>query len=384
MAMLPSGHRIRLGRIFGIPLEITASWILLSMLAVWTFWARYTTAFHHRTDGIAIVMAVVATVLLTGSILLHELAHGLVGRWRGLRVSAVTLYFFGGATTASDPTTPVDELLFTASGPMVNLVLALVFWGITGLADHGHASTIAQVTGEEAWLNLLLGIFNLVPAAPLDGGHVLESVAWRVTKDRARAVNVAARAGAGLGAALIGVGVLELLFVRGGLFDGLWLGLIGYVLLEGARSAGARAWVETALRGQQARVLLTDHAQPVTKDTSVRWLVYAEFLRHHVDAVPVEEDGRAVGVVLASDVMGPGATASSESTAADVMHPLDQLPTEPATADAIDVLRLLADHPLVVLVDDTGRLEGAVSQRQVGLVLDRLRALGTSPAPFAR
>lgn len=382
--MFPSGHRIRLGRIFGIPLEITASWILLSMLAVWSFWARYTTVFGHRTDGIAVVMAVVATVLLGGSILVHEVAHALVGRWRGLRVSAVTLYFFGGATTASDPTTPADEFLFTASGPLVNLVLTLVFWGITGLADHGHASAVAQVTGEEAWLNLLLGIFNLVPAAPLDGGHLLESVVWRVTKDRARAVNVAARAGAGLGGALIAIGVLELLFVRGGLFDGLWLGLIGYVLLEGARSAGARAWVETALRGQQARVLLTDHAQPVTKDTSVRWLVYAEFLRHHVDAVPVEDNGQTVGVVLAADVMGPGATAGSESTAGDVMHPLGQLPTERADGDAIDVLRLLADHPLVVLVDDGDRIVGAVSQRQVGLVLDRLRAFGSSPAPFAR
>ena len=372
---MPQGHRIRLGRLFGIPVEITPSWILLSILVVWSFWARYTTVFHHRSDGVAVAMAVAATIILLGSILLHELGHAVMGRARKLRVSAITLYIFGGATTASDPTNPLDEFLFTLIGPTVNLVLALGLWGATGLADGANLAAIAQVTGEAAWLNLLLGGFNLVPAAPLDGGHLLEAVAWRITKDRPRAIRISARAGAGLGGGLIGLGVLELLMVRGGLIEGLWLGLIGYMLFEGARSEATRAWVEQVLKGKPASVLLTEHAAPVTSDTSVGWLVNSEFARHHVDAVPVEDHGHTVGMVLAADALAVPERQRLHTTAGDVMRPMSSLPQEPSDADALEILRLLSDHPLVALVGADQHVIGAVSQRQVGMVLERLHYL---------
>lgn len=381
--MPTTGRHTRIGRLFGIPIEISASWILLSILALWSFWTRYTTIFDHRTDGVAVMMAFAATILLLGSILLHELGHGLAGRHRGLRVWVVTLYFYGGATSASDPSNPVDEFVFTLIGPLVNLVLALALWGITGVADREHFRIVSQVTGEAAWLNLLLGAFNLIPAAPLDGGHLLEAAVWRVSGDRAKAIRVAARAGAGLGGVLMPLGVLELLIVHGGLFEGLWLGVIGYILFEGAKSEMARAWVEGTLREKPAGMLLTEHAQPVTRDTSVRWLAHAELLRHHVDAVPVEENGITIGVVLAGDVLGPTVTAGPECSAIEVMHPLGDLPTERVDAPAIDVLHLLGDHPLVVLVDRDDHFVGAVSQRQVGLVLERLRSIGTFTLPPA-
>jgi Zn-dependent protease/CBS domain-containing protein len=325
-------------------------------------------------------MAVAATLLLLGSILLHELGHAVVGRSRNLQVSVVTLYIFGGATSASDPTRPLDEFLFTVVGPAVNLLLALLLAGVTALADTGHLAAVAQVAGEAAWLNLLLGVFNLVPAAPLDGGHLLEAVVWRVTKSRPRAVQISATAGAMLGGGLIGLGLLELLLIRGGLFEGLWLALIGYTLLEGAHAEMTRAWVIQALTGKTARSLLTEHALAVTSDTSIGWLINAEFARHHVDAVPVEDRGETVGIVLAGDALAVPLRERTSATAGEIMRPVGSLPELEADADALQVLRRLGDEPLIVLLDRDGRVAGAVSQRQVGMALERLRLVEGGPS----
>ncbi|MHB8317827.1 MAG: site-2 protease family protein [Acidimicrobiales bacterium] len=373
------GHRTRVGTLFGVPVEVTPSWALLLILVFWSFWVRYTTVFRRHSEGVAVAMAVVATALLLGSLLLHELGHAVVGKMRGLRVSSITLYVFGGATTASQPSGPGDELLFTLVGPTVNLVLSLLFWGVTGVADHFHLSGVAQVSGEAGWLNLLLGVFNVVPAAPLDGGHVLEAVVWRMTGDRAKAVRVAGRAGGGLGGGLIALGVLELLFVKDGLFEGLWLALIGYVVLEGSKGEMTRAWIQEVLRDAAAGVLLTEHSPPVTKDTSIRWLLRNEFTYHHVDAVPVEDGGELVGVVVAGDLERARDAGKLEVTVGEVMRPLAEFPKESASSPALAVLDQLGDHPLVILTDPNGRAVGAVSQRQVGLVLERLRSLRTPP-----
>jgi Zn-dependent protease len=362
--------------VLGVPVEITPSWILLAILVLWSFWARYTTDFGHKADGIAIAMALVATVLFLGSVLAHELGHALVAKARGLRLSVVTLYIFGGATSTSDPRTPFDELVFTAIGPVVNLALAGALYGVTLLANRLSLPSVAQVSGEAAWLNLLLGAFNLLPASPLDGGRVVEAVAWRLTRDHARAIRAAASAGAALGSLLMGLGVAEFLLVAGGLIEGLWLGLIGYMLLEGSRAERYRAWIEEMLRGRPASVLLTDRALPVTADTSVGWLVNTELLRHHVDVVPVEDQGRTVGVVLAADALAVPPEKRFILSAADVMRSHEQVPAVPATADALEVLKLLADHDVVVLLDDYHRVLGAVSERQVDLVLERLRMSG--------
>lgn len=376
---LPSSHRIRLGRLFDIPIEITSSWLFLSILAIWSFWIRYATIFRH-SHVIAALMALVATIFLLGSVLLHELGHGLAGRFLKLRVSVVVLYFFGGATTASEPTNALQELWFTLVGPVVNLALALVFWAITLLANNIGISVVAQVSGEAAWLNLLLGASNLIPGAPLDGGRVLEAIAWRITKYRPKAIRIAARTGAGLAGSLMALGVLELLVARGGAIEGLWLGLIGYALWEGAKAEMARAWVQEVLLDKPATILLTDQVSPVNEDVSVRWLIQAEFLRHHVDAVPVQREGQTIGIVLASDVAGDSPGDPRQDTAGEVMRLVDELPKENLDASALEVLGLLGDHDLVLLMDENNQMVGSVSKRQVGLVLERLRSLSAIPA----
>ncbi len=336
---------------------------------------RYALEFHHKTDGVGVVMAIVATVIFLGSVFVHELAHAVVARRRGMAVTGITLYIFGGATSAGDPKKPGDEFLMTAAGPLVNFVAALVLWGITIAATHGHLAEVAEVSGEAAWLNLLLGAFNIVPASPLDGGHLLEAVAWRVKGSRPKAILIAAGAGTVLGWLLLAAGFFELLFVTGGLFEGLWIGLIGFMLLEGARSEKMRGWVEGVLENKPAWYLLTEHAAPVTPETSIGWLIGAELVRHHVDAVPVVDSNHVAGVVLAQDALSIPPAERFGRVAKDVMRPVTDLPWARASGKAMDVLRQLAEHPIILLVDDRGGAVGVVSERQVGAVLERLRLL---------
>ncbi len=376
----PQQHRIHLGKLFGIPVEITSSWILLSVLAFWSFWVRYSTAFHH-SQYIAALMALLVTTFLLGSILLHELGHALVGRFLKLRVSVVVLYFFGGATTASLPTNAVQEFWFTLVGPVINLALAIVFWLLTLLANQVGIAAIAQVSGEAGWMNLLLGATNLIPAAPLDGGHVLEAIAWKITKYRPKAIRIAARVGAGFAGALMALGILDILTAKGAEFEGLWLALIGFALWEGATAEMSRAWVEEVLFDKPASVLLGDQVEPVEEDVSVRWVIQAEFLRYHVDAVPVERDGQTIGVVLADDVVGTSPNElRQDTTVGEVMRPIDELPKQSVNTPALEVFGLLADNDVVLLMDENNKMVGSTSKRQVGLVLERLNSL-SSTAP---
>lgn len=375
LGQLPSQqHRIHLGKFFGIPIEVTSSWILLSILALWSFWVRYSTIFHH-SQYLAALMALSGTVLLLGSIFLHELGHGVVGKLLKLRVSVVVLYFFGGATTASQPTNAVQELWFTLAGPIVNLVLGTIFWVLTLLANQIGLATVAQVSGEAGWINLLLGITNLIPAAPLDGGHVLEAIIWKVTKYRPKAIRIAARVGAGFAGFLMALGILDLMTAKGAAFQGLWLALIGFALWEGATAEMSRAWVQEVLSDKPASVLLSEQVEPVNEDVSVRWVIQAEFLRHHVDAVPVQREGQVIGIVLADDVVGISPNEPRQDTVGEVMRLIDELPSQSLNAPALEVFGLLADHDVVLLMDENNQMVGSISKRQVGLVLERLNSL---------
>jgi Zn-dependent protease len=214
-------------RVGGVDIRVDGSWLVIAALVTWSFWAK----FH------SIAMAVVAAVLFFGSVLAHEMAHALEARHRGIEVRSITLYLFGGATEmASEVRRPGDEFAVTAVGPWTSLVLGCAFGLIAFAADRkgGSASGVGQVAVLLAWVNIVLAFFNLLPGAPLDGGRILDSVVWRVTGDRARARRISTSAGRILGSALIILGIAMSLFLSDGLYQGVWLALIGWFLMQAA------------------------------------------------------------------------------------------------------------------------------------------------------
>ena len=360
-------------RVGGVPVRADASWAVILVLLAWSFWSRFTTGQPRYPVGVAFAMAVVASLLFGGSVLAHELAHAFVAKRRGVQVEGITLYLFGGATEiVSEARRWGDEFALTAAGPLTSLGLALVFGLIAFGADRLALGAVTVVAGELAWLNGIVGAFNLLPGSPLDGGRLLEAVVWRVTGDRLRATRVAAAAGRLIGMLLLVAGVVELFFVLGGAPSGLWLGLIGWFLIQGARAEEAQAEIRRLLANVPAERVA---AQPViVPATTPLPQVVEDWFRHrHIDAVLVADNGTPTGVLTLDAVRRLHSAQRAESVAGQVARPLTELPSIAADQPVTTVLYQLARNPVVVRQDD--RIVGLLTMEHVAAVAERARQL---------
>jgi Zn-dependent protease len=289
---------VRLGRVAGI--TIGANWSLLVIAGLLTWILGDTTlpaAAPHYGVGAYWLTAVVVTTLFFAGLLAHELAHSLVARRRGVEVDRITLWLFGGVSQLrGEAASPAAEFRIAVVGPLMSLGVAVGFGALAVLMASLGGPALAVAAA--AWLggiNLLLAVFNLAPAAPLDGGRILHATVWRRSGSHERATEVATRAGRWFGYGLIGLGVLLLL---AGDITAVWFVLIGWFLIG---AAGAEATHEL-LRGALGGLVVRDVMGPdpiVAPDTlPVRELVEDWFLGRGHSAFPlVDAEGRVDGLV---------------------------------------------------------------------------------------
>jgi len=321
------------------------------------------------------IAALAAAGLFLGSLVLHELSHAVAARRvAGVEVEDITFWLFGGvARIRGELPTPRLQLLVAGIGPLTSLALGVVFWGVAILLARLGAGSL--VAGTVLWLGVMngtLALFNLVPGAPLDGGRVLHAILWRLRGDRNRAALAAARVGQGVGAILIGLGVLG--FVLAGNAGGLWTSLVGWFVLGAARSEGQIAALRIGLGDSRARDVMRTELV-----VGPAWFTVEAFLQRfapfHPDvAFPVQEfDGRLSGVV-ALDTLGhvppPGRAALRIG---QVAGPLERAITASPNTSAVELAaRLATTRQHLALVLDEGRLVGVVSTTD----LSRAIALG--------
>jgi Zn-dependent protease len=235
-------NSIKLGRLAGFPLAMNWSVVIIAWLLTWSL---ATTSFpHHAAGHTELTYWLVGfgtAVVFFASLVAHELAHALVARRHGVEVTGLTLWLFGGvASLGSEPSTPRADFRIAAVGPATSLGLAVGFELVAlGVQALGIAHLLVEAATWLAGINLMLGLFNLLPGAPLDGGRILRSFLWRRHGDRLRATVWAARAGSVLAFLLIGFGVLE--FFAGTSMGGLWMVFIGWFVLSAARAEEAEA-----------------------------------------------------------------------------------------------------------------------------------------------
>ena len=231
----------------GVPVRLDPSLVLIIALVTWTFQPRFAARFPV---ALALVLSLCVAVLVVLSVLAHELGHASEARRRGVHVGGVTLFALGGATElGGHGRTPRDELAVAALGPWISLVIAAAC-GITAtVADEflrgDLGAAVALVAGLLGWINLGLAAFNLLPAAPLDGGRMLHALLWRTLRDRHRATLVTSGLGQLLGVVLFVFGAFVLASgLRAGGPDGadaglavggIWSLVIGVFLLVAAR-----------------------------------------------------------------------------------------------------------------------------------------------------
>ncbi|QYG94280.1 site-2 protease family protein [Iamia sp. SCSIO 61187] len=355
---------VRLGCVAGFPVGMNWSVLVIAWLLTWSL---ATGGLPHGAPGHAAgtywAAGAVAAVVFLASLLAHELAHSVVARRSGIEVTGITLWLFGGVASLSrEPETPAADLRIAAAGPGASLALAGLF-GVGSLAVEATSAPhiLASVTGWLAGVNLMLGLFNLIPGAPLDGGRVLRAIVWRLRGDRHQAALIATSAGAVVGYGLIGLGLTQFL-VAGGI-GGLWFVFIGWFLLNAARAEKAHERIRHALTG----VKMSDAMTPATSVIPA-WLAVGDAIERHaltdrIDVWPVEGfDGRIAGVVT---IDGLRAVPVDERTATQVSAitiPADALVQVPLTSTVIELLGRadsVVDRP--VLVSDGDRVVGIVT-----------------------
>lgn len=371
-------NALTLGSIRGVAIRIHTSWIFIALLVAWSFWSRFTTL-HDYSVGAAILLAVVAAVLFFASVLVHELAHALEANHRDVEVSGITLFLFGGVTeTRFDVERPVDEFMLTAVGPFSSFVLAGGFGIVAYYATRAGFRPVADVAGLMGWLNALLGLFNLLPGAPLDGGRILRSAVWKLTGDRGKAVRAASRSGQIFGGLLVALGLFQAFAVRGAFVGGLWLVFIGWFLYASAGSEITQHEVREKLSGVTVAELIRDGWPTVRPEQSAAE-VAAELRRHPEDVLAVVRDGDVVGVVGVDEIAGVPADQRGSVTVEQLLRPSDDLPTVDPGDEVADVLDL-ARGPGPIIVRDGG-FRALLTQQQLVRVLQRTQQLDRPPRP---
>ena len=240
------GASLRLGRVFGIPVEINITWVVIFLLLTWLLANRFDAPGLRWPVAQQWGAAIVTVVLFFLSVLAHELSHSLVAVSRGIRVMGITLFIFGGVSRLEhEPEKPSEEFLVAIVGPMTSIALAAAASGVLFALDSRlwpwvgrNASPAEMVAFLLAWGNLSVGLFNMLPGFPLDGGRVLRAIVWAITGSYLRATRIAARCGQGVGALMILGGIVWA--VRGGLVDGVWAAVIGSFLLVTATGSYPR------------------------------------------------------------------------------------------------------------------------------------------------
>jgi Zn-dependent protease/predicted transcriptional regulator len=360
---LPS---VRLGRPFGIPLEVDASWFFVFFLVASTLTLSYfPAALPEQASTLYVALGLVTALAFFGSLVLHELAHSLVARAGGLKITKVTLFLFGGVSQMEEePRSPGHEFLLAIAGPATSVVLGLAALGIRALL-------IAQEAPDLVWLpfeylgmiNIALAAFNLLPGFPLDGGRVLRALLWGITKDMLKATRWASRSGQAIGMTLIAIAVLGVLR---GTFDLVWFAVMGWFLSTMSATAYQQQLLRTALAKVPLRQVMSAPAVLAPGNLSLEEMAHTYFLGGRHTRYPVVENDHVVGLIdLARANEIPREQWATTTVAEVAARDLAGIVAGPeASIDSV-LSRLEPDGPGAILVVEGRRLAGIVTRSDV-------------------
>jgi len=356
-----------LGTLFKIPIEINYTWFIILGLIVFSLARGYFPMTNPDLDpGAHWLMAFIAALLLFASLLAHEFSHSLVAMKNNLPISGITLFVFGGiAHMEKEPQSPAVEFKMAIAGPIMSFFLALVFFSLTtALYNLGVSRAFLTITNYLFIINLAVGIFNLIPGFPLDGGRVLRAVLWHYYKDIRKATAIAAGFGKTFAYFLIGIGLLNLF--TGGLLAGVWFIFIGLFLQEAAETSYRQVVLKKLLGHSTIEKFITSDVITVPANTYLEKLVDHYFFKYRHHSFPVVEDDEILGILTLHDIKHIQRSKWQETTAKQVLIPLNpDLVIHPST-QTMDALAQLARNGIGrALVIDRDKLIGIISQKDI-------------------
>jgi Zn-dependent protease len=366
---------VRLGKYAGVPVGIHWSVAVIFGLVTWELAHLEFPATYAGTTTAYWVAALVTALFFFGSLLAHEVSHAVVARRHGVAVRSITLWLFGGmAELGGEAHTPAADFKIAAAGPGTSFLLVGVFGAVEALMS--VAGVHGLVEGVPSWLwkiNLLLAAFNLIPAAPLDGGRILRAGLWSRSGDRTRADVIAARVGRAFGIVLVVLGVA--FYVGSGDIYALWPAFLGWFLYAAARAEENASLIKRGLRDLRVGEVMTPQPPAIASSTTVAELVHHHLPWYRTDVVAVTgPTGWLEGVLPLERIETLPPLSHADTRIGDLAVPIASAPVARSDQPVQDVLQQMAAGggvPAVVL-DSNNRLAGILTLADI----DRTVRLG--------
>ncbi|MDI6689361.1 MAG: site-2 protease family protein [Actinomycetota bacterium] len=363
--MIPFGS-VRLGRIFGIPIELNFTWFFIFALLIIDLTLRFQLKPFNLPLVVSIINATITTLLLFASVLFHELSHSYIAKKSGIPIKKITLFIFGGvAQMSKEPENPEVEFKMAIAGPLSSFFLSFSF-GLIWVGARGLGLEMVGASFLLLWqINLALAVFNLLPGFPLDGGRVLRAGLWYWMKDMQRSMKIASQAGQGIAFSLIFFGFM-MVFVLGDI-SALWLVLIGWFLNHAAQTSYRQLILQRSLSGIKVAEIMSKDVQIIDPSITLDKLVNEYFLKYRYGRFPVVENDQLLGVITLHDIKEIPQGDWSRVTAREIVVPPKESCIISYREEAVNALMQMAREEIghLLVVDENGSLVGLVTRSDI-------------------
>ena len=358
---------IKLFKVFGIEIRLDYSWFIIFALFAYYFgFIYFPSVLPGLNKGLLILITIVTVILLFTSVLIHEMSHSLVARRRGTSVKRITLFIFGGmAQIEKEPETPYSEFIMAIAGPAASFVMGIIF-GVVWIFTVNIAP-VREPVKYLAIINIMLGVFNMLPGYPLDGGRVLRSIVWRVTGNLKRSTFIASTVGRVIGFMIIAVGIFFIFM--GNFLNGIWLAFIGWFIQSSAKMGYRQLIFETSIKGIKVRDVMNENIVNVTKDITIQDLVDDYFMKYRFGRFPVIEDEktqRFIGVISLHDIKGVSKEEWPKVKIGDIVKSVSESEKVDMSMEISDAIKRMGKNDLGHLAVISGdKLRGIITKSDV-------------------
>lgn len=354
----------RIGRIFGIDFYVDSSWFIILLLFTWILATSYFPAQLPDWPPLRLwIFGLLTSLLVFASVLAHELAHSLVAIKQGETVKRITLFILGGvAQISAEPKEALQEFVMAVVGPLTSFILSALFF-VGSMAGLFISPALVAILSYLALINLVLGLFNLLPGFPMDGGRVLRALIWKATGDLKKATRIASVSGQVFAFILMGVGIFQVLM--GGL-SGFWLVFVGWFLHSAAVRSYQQVRTESRLKGVSAGELMNENFLSISGEETVAQLVDEYVFRRKERVFLITDEDQLQGLVCLEDIKTLPRGEWTEKKARDIMTPRGELKSVTPETPGDEVIKTLAEkdvHQVPVMIGD--RVAGIICRSDV-------------------
>jgi Zn-dependent protease/predicted transcriptional regulator len=363
---------MRIGTVKGIEIELHLSTLVIVGLV-----GFYAAQLFYATTGILDLFSLIIVGLINGffilfSIIAHELLHSIVSLRHGLNVSKIELYLFGGVSNIEEePKTPRSETIISAAGPAASLLI-----GVTLLAAYYIPTLLLEITLPPIleitlWYsgisNTGLGIFNLIPAFPMDGGRVLRAYLWKRRDNLLSATETASKVGYYFGWAMVGFGFIDIIFLPG-LIGGFWFIILGFFLSNSSKSAYQQTVYEYKLSKISAGEISKKAEEKIPFNIKIKDAVKDYFMKYRKSYFPVEKEGKIIGLVSIDDIKQIPPKQRADLIIGKAMKEISKYPNvqdEETAKKAFNKIQTKEEEPKIIVVQKNGEVSGFITEDEI-------------------